>query len=271
MYVEVEKGVRIFVQDINPGQNARPIVFVHGWPLNHKMFEYQFNVLPAHGFRCIGIDLRGFGKSDKPWGSYAYDRLADDLFAVLQALHLENVTLLGFSVGGATAIRYMARYNGQFISKLILADAAAPAFAEQPNVPSGVPLEQANAMINQIYVNRPKFLQDLSLMFFNRNLGPAMLDWFISLSLEASSYATIKILQELVREDLTKDLSKITVPTLVLHGVHDQVVPFASGQLTQRQIPGSVLFPLYNSGHGSPVDQSEAFNKALLQFLSSNP
>lgn len=270
MYVEVEKDVRIFVHDVNPGPDSKPIVFVHGWPLNHKMFEYQTNVLPEHGYRCIGIDLRGFGMSDKPWGSYAYDRLADDLYTVLQALQLENVTMLGFSVGGATSIRYMARYNGRHVSKLVLADAASPSLVRQADSPYGVPMEQVNAMLNQIYVNRPKFLEDLALMFFNRNLGPGMLNWFVSLSLEAASYSTIKILQELARENVTKDLSKINVPTLVIHGVHDQIIPFASGQLTQSQIPGSALYPLYNSGHGSPVDQSDEFNKALLQFLSQN-
>lgn len=270
MYVEVENGVSIFVQDINPGPGSRPVLFIHGWPLNHKMFEYQFNILPQHGFRCIGIDLRGFGQSSKPWGSYAYDRLADDLFRVFEALQLENATLLGFSVGGAVSIRYMSRYNGHHIFRLVLADAASPSLVQQTDSPYGLPMKQADTMIRQIYVNRPEFLRDLSLMFFNRNLGPSMLDWFVSLSLEASSYATIKLLQELAKENVTKDLDKIAVPTAVFHGVHDQIVPFESARLTQQQIKGAVLYPLGNSGHGSPIEQADEFNAALIQFLTNN-
>lgn len=270
MYVEVENGVPIYVHDINPGTGSGTIVFIHGWPLNHKMFEYQFNVLPQHGFRCIGIDLRGFGQSGKPWGSYAYDRLADDLFAVLQALQLENVILLGFSVGGAVSIRYMSRYNGRHVAKLVLVDAASPSLSRQADSPYGTPIEQVNAMLGQLYVNRPKFLHDLSLMFFNRNLGPDMLDWFVSLSLEAAPYATIKILEELGKENVTKDLSTIKVPTAVFHGIHDQVIPFKSGGLTQQQIAGSTLYPLNNSGHGSPIEQADEFNHALIRFLSQS-
>ncbi|WP_100486212.1 alpha/beta fold hydrolase [Sporolactobacillus pectinivorans] len=270
MYVEVEHDVHIYVHDINPGSGGATIVFVHGWPLNHKMFDYQFNVLPQHGFRCIGIDLRGYGQSDKPWGSYAYNRLADDLFAVLQALQLENIILLGFSVGGAVSIRYMSRYKGRHIAKLVLVDAAFPSFVKQADSPYGISPEQANILISQIYANRPKFLHDLSLMFFNRNLGPDMLNWFVALSLEAAPYATIKILQELAREDVTNDLSSIAVPTAVFHGVHDQVIPFESGRLTQNRITGATLYPLNNSGHGSPIEQADAFNAALIQFLAQS-
>jgi non-heme chloroperoxidase len=103
MYIEVEKDIRVFISDLNPGQGTRPVVFLHGWPANHRMFEYQYNVLPLYGFRCIGIDLRGFGMSDKPWHGYSYDRLADDLSAVLESLQLEEAALVGFSIGGAIA------------------------------------------------------------------------------------------------------------------------------------------------------------------------
>ncbi len=269
MYIEVEKVVHIFVQDINPGPGSKPIIFVHGWPLNHKMFEYQFNILPKHGFRCISIDLRGCGKSDKPWGSYSYDLLADDLYMVLNALQIEDATLLGFSVGGAISIRYMSRYNNQHISKLALVDAASPAFIKQADSPYGLPIDAANALLNQFYMNRPKALNDLSLMFFNRNLGPAILDWFVELGLESASYATIKILEEIIKENLTQDLSKINVPTGVFHGVHDQIIPYPSGQLTQQKIKNAQLFPLDNSGHGSPIDQANEFNSMLLQFLNT--
>src|SRR3954471_6549766 len=109
-YVKVASGVNIYVEDINRNSN-KTILFVHGWPANHKLFEYQFNVLPAMGYRCIGIDLRGFGKSDKPWEAYTYDRLADDIHQIVKALRLQNFILAGHSVGGAIATRYMGRHN----------------------------------------------------------------------------------------------------------------------------------------------------------------
>jgi non-heme chloroperoxidase len=124
-FVSVEPGVSIYMEDINPG-GSKTIVFLHGWPLSHKQFEYQFDVLPAMGYRCIGIDWRGFGKSDKPMSGYNYDRLADDIRTVVGALQLKNFTLVGHSTGGAIAIHYMARYNGYGVSKLVLIDAAAP-------------------------------------------------------------------------------------------------------------------------------------------------
>jgi non-heme chloroperoxidase len=101
-------GVSINIEDVGTG---RPIVFIHGWPVNHEMFEYQFTELPKHGYRCIGIDLRGFGDSDKPWNGYSYDTMADDLRAVLDNLNLQNVVLVGFSMRGAIAIHYMARHR----------------------------------------------------------------------------------------------------------------------------------------------------------------
>ncbi|GGE71518.1 alpha/beta fold hydrolase [Priestia taiwanensis] len=266
MYIEVEKGVHLFVQDIDPGPGSKPIFFVHGWPLNHKMFQYQFNVLPQYGFRCISMDIRGNGQSDKPWGGYSYNRLADDLAVVLDALKLENIVLLGFSIGGAITIRYMSRYGGRHVAKLALVDAVSPAFVKSPNSPYGVPKEQATTLINQMYDNLPKFLDDVSLTFFNRNLGAATLNWFAELGRESASYALIKLLQEAAREDVTDDLSKINVPTAIFHGVHDQLIPFKSGELTNQKIKGSQLYPLYNSGHGLPIDQSHEFNKLLMQF-----
>lgn len=186
---------------------------------------------------------------------------------VIEALQIENLALLGFSVGGAISIRYMSRYRGRHISKLALVDAVSPSFVKQPDSPYGVTAEQATALINQMYFNRPKFLHDVSLMFFNRNLGPDMLDWFVDLGLESASYALIKILQEAAKEDVTNDLGHIHVPTGIFHGIHDQLIPFKSTQLTQKKIKGSVLYPFDNSGHGLPIDQADDFNKMLMHFL----
>ncbi len=114
-YIKTEEHVTLFVEDIGHG---RPIIFLHGWPLNHKMFEYQMNELPKRGFRFIGVDLRGYGQSDRPWEGYDYDTMADDVKAVIYTLQLENAILAGFSMGGAIAIRYMARHEGADVDKL---------------------------------------------------------------------------------------------------------------------------------------------------------
>ena len=267
MYIEVEKGVRIFVQDVNPGEGSFPVVLVHGWPANHKMFEYQYNVLPHYGFRCLGIDLRGFGQSDKPWHGYSYDRLADDLSVVLETLHLEMAALVGFSIGGAISIRYMSRHGGRRIGKLALVDAAAPVFTQRPDYPYGLPVEQVNDLIRRTYKDRPKMLANFGEMFFNRNIGPDLLDWFHGLGLEAASYATIQCLFSLRDEDLRKDLGQIRVPTGIFHGAHDRIVSFANARVMQRAIAGSRLYPFYNSGHGVVIDEPEAFNAALIGFL----
>ena len=116
--IEGRNGVKINVEDL--GGAGNPVVFIHGWPVNHNMFEYQFTELPKHGYRCIGIDLRGFGDSDKPWDGYNYDTMADDAKVVLDTLNIENAALVGFSMGGAIAIRYMARHKGTHIKKLAL-------------------------------------------------------------------------------------------------------------------------------------------------------
>ena len=270
MFVTVEPGVRVFVSDLNPDAGSRPVLFLHGWPLHHGMFEYQYNVLPAYGYRCIGMDYRGYGQSDKPWGGYAYDRLADDVAAVVEALGLQDAALVGFSIGGPISIRYLSRHaNHQCtrIRKLALIDAAAPAFARRPDNPYGMPADQINDLIRQTASNRPKMLRDLSLQFFNRNVGPDLLDWFLAMGMEAASHATIRFLATLRDEDVTADLRAIRVPTALLHGVHDQVVPFGTAQRLQQLLPGSILRPLYNSGHGSVVDEMDAVNAALLEFL----
>ena len=148
-FIRTEPGVNIYVEDVNP-EGEKTILFVHGWPLNHHLFEYQYNSLPEMGFRCIGIDMRGFGQSDKPWRGYDYNRMADDLLMVIQALRLQNITLVGHSMAGAISIRYMARHNGYGVSKLVLVDAAAP---------TGFTKETADRLFTQARNDRPNMLK----------------------------------------------------------------------------------------------------------------
>ena len=266
-YVRVEPNVKIYVEDLNP-EGSKTILFLHGWPGSHELFEYQFDQLPKMGYRCIGIDTRGFGKSDKPWGGYDYDRLADDVRCVIEALELEDITLGGHSTGGAIAIRYMARHNGYGVSKLALFAAAAPSLIQRPYFPYGLPKEAINAIIQETYNDRPKMLSDFVNMFFFQHITEPFADWFFELGLEASGWATASIANTwLGEESLFSDLGKIEVPTLILHGIHDKVCLFALAEAQKQSIKNSKLVPFDFSGHGLFYDQRDKFNKELTQFI----
>lgn len=256
-FVAVELGVNIYVEDINPS-GSKTIVFLHGWPLSHKQFEYQFNVLPQKGYRCIGIDWRGFGQSDKPWEGYTFDRLADDIRAIVDVLDLENFILVGHSTGGAIAIRYISRHNGFGVSKLVLIDAAAP---------TGFTAETAKKLLEETLNDRPKMMQGVTDSFFFQYITDSFSDWFLHMGLQAASWSTAAVIVLLRDETLHVDLPKILVPTLIVHGIHDKVIPFAQAQELNQKIRHSQLIPFHYSGHGAFWEERDRFNQVLLQFI----
>ena len=256
-YVTVESGVKLYVEDINP-EGSKTIVFLHGWPLSHKQFEYQFNVLPFMGYRCIGIDWRGFGKSDKPISGYNFDRLADDIRAVVDVLQLDNFTLVGHSTGGAIAIRYMSRHNGYGVSNLVLIDAAAPI---------GFSTETATRFLTQALNDRPKMMREVTENFFFQYITSSFSEWFFQLGLQAAGWSTAAIIITLRDEKLYADLPKILVPTLIVHGVHDKVIPFAQAHELNQQIKNSQLVPFHYSGHGLFWEERDKFNELLRKFI----
>jgi non-heme chloroperoxidase len=266
-YIEVERGIRVFVEDINPN-GSRTVLFIHGWPVNHQMFEYQFDQLPQYGFRCIGMDLRGFGKSDRPWTGYSYDRLADDVRVVIETLCLQDVLLVGFSIGGAIAIRYMARHAAYGVSKLSLLAAAAPVFTKRPDYPYGLPKEEVNALIHKTLMDRPKMLSEFGSLFFASQISPDFRSWFQTLGLQASGHGTAMAAVSLRDEDVRKDLPKINVPTGIFHGVHDQIVPFQSAMVLNKMIVNSEFYRFEHSGHGVFYDELEKFNARFIRFLN---
>ncbi|MEI4768406.1 alpha/beta hydrolase [Psychrobacillus sp. FJAT-51614] len=255
-FVTVEQGVNIYIEDVNP-EGKKTILFIHGWPLNHKQFEYQFNVLPSMGYRCIAIDWRGYGNSDKPIRGYNYDRLADDIHVVIRALQLEDFTLAGHSTGGAISIRYMARYQGYGVSKLVLIDAASP---------SSVSEEVANMFITETLNDRPKMLRGVADIFFFQYITSPLSDWFFQLGLQAAGWSTAAIMRTLRDENVYNDLNKILVPTLIIHGIHDKVVPFINAQETNKLIKHSQLVPFQYSGHAPFYEERDKFNQLLIQF-----
>lgn len=257
-FIPVEPGVRVFVQDLLPTGN-RTILFIHGWPLSHLQFEYQYDVLPSYGVRCIGMDWRGFGNSDKPYLGYSLDRLADDIRNVIDAMQLSNITLVGHSAGGALIVRYMARHQGHGVSKLVMVDAQSP---------GSVPKDAANAFISQTLSDRPALLAGLPNQFFFRHITEPFANWFFQVGLGASGWATAAVMMTLRDQNVRNDLGAIRVPTLIAHGIHDQVVPFANAEETHRLIKGSVLVPFQYSGHVPFLDERERFNQVLLQFIA---
>jgi len=265
-YIQVEADVKIFVEDINP-RGRKTILFIHGWPLSHKAYEYQFDKLPKMGYRCIGIDTRGFGKSDKPKSGYSYNTLADDVRGIVETLKLRNFTLCGHSMGGATAIRYMARHKGYGVSKLALFGAAAPSLTIRPDFPYGLPKEAVTKFIEGAYNDRPKMLRDFGDIFLFQYATQPLSDWFFQLGLEAAGWATAECASTFRDESLFCDLEKIKVPTLILHGIHDKVCLYPLAEAMKQGIKNAKLIPFENSGHGLFWEERDKFNKELAQFI----
>jgi len=267
-FVDVKYNVKIYVEDLNP-ESKKAILFLHGWPGNHNLFEYQFDRLPGLGYRCVGIDTRGFGNSDKPFFGYDYNTLSDDVRVVVEAVGLRNFTLVGHSTGGAIAIRYMARHKGYGVSKLVLVAAAAPSLIKLPNFPYGIDKQTVLQIIEGTYNDRPLMLRDFGNKFFFQHTSQAFSDWFFQLGLQAAGWATAAVAQTWINEVLFTDMEAIHVPTLIIHGIHDKVVPFQLGEVQHNMIRNSRLVPFEYSGHGTFYEQKDDFNNIITRFIES--
>ncbi len=266
-YVTVDSKVKIYVEDLNP-ECEKTILFLHGWPGSHELFEYQFDQLPKLGYRCIGIDTRGFGGSDRPFSGYDYDTLSDDVRCVIDTLKLHDITMVGHSTGGSIAVRYMGRHKGYGVSKLVLCAAAAPSLIKRPNFPYGSDKETVLQIIEGTNNDRPKMLQDFGDIFFFLHITGAFSDWFFQLGLQAAGWATAAVANTWLKEVLFTDLGAIYVPTLIIHGIHDKVVPFQLGEIQNQLIKNSRLVPFEFSGHATFYDQRDKFNDVLVKFIN---
>lgn len=264
-YQKVQKDVKVAVYDLNP-QGKNVVFFIHGWPLSHKIFEHQYSVLPKKNIRCIAMDLRGFGKSDKPWTGYGYDDLADDVYDVIKNLDVDNVTLLGFSMGAAIAIRYMSRHNGFRVSKLALVGAAAPTFIQDNE--DGLTTEVIDDLIKKIYMDRLSMVKEFCEDLFASKVSNTLRKWINSLCFETSGYVTVKTAKSLRDENLNSDLDSINVPTAIFHGMRDKICPFDLALQLNERIKQSKLLAFKNSGHVVFYDEKEKFNKELIDFVS---
>jgi len=264
-YIEVENNVCLHVTDAGEG---RPIVLIPGWPLSDEMYEYQYNDLINNNFRVIGITLRGFGKSDKPYGDYNYDVHASDIKKILGILDIKDAVLCGFSMGGAIAIRYASKDDGAHISKLALFGAAAPIWTQRKDFPYNLPQSAVDDLIALNYLDRPKLLSNFAKIFSatETSLNEGIGSWLNWICLSASSYATAQCLIALRDTDLRSDLTKIKIPTLIMHGKKDKICSFDLAEQMKAGISNSHIVVFENSGHSLFLEETQKFNSELIKF-----
>ena len=264
-YVEVEPNVRLHITDAGEG---RPVVLIHGWPLSGEMYEYQYSVLIKNNFRAIGITLRGFGKSDKPYGEYNYDIHASDIKNVLNKLDIEDAVLVGFSMGGAIAIRYVSMYDGAHVSKLVLCGAAAPIWTRRNDFKYNLPKSDVDDLIELNNRDRPQLLSNVGNIFSatETSLNEGIKSWLYGINLSASSYATAECLIALRDTDLRPDLDKITIPTVIMHGKKDKICSFDLAEQMKASIKNSRIIAFEKSGHSLFLEEIGKFNSELMKF-----
>lgn len=264
-YIEVEKNVHLHITDAGDEQ---AIVLIPGWPLSDEMYEYQYNELINAGFRVIGITLRGFGRSSKPYGAYDYGVHALDIKRVLDQLDIKDATLCGFSMGGGIAVTYVSSYGSMHVSKLVLAGAAAPSWTQREDFPYNIPKSDVDDLIALNNTDRPKLISNFAKIFSatETTLNEGIGNWLTDINLSASSYATGKCLMALRDTDLRSDLKKIKIPTMIMHGKKDKICSFDLAEQTLKLIPHAQLVAFEKSGHSLFLEETKKFNAELIKF-----
>jgi pimeloyl-ACP methyl ester carboxylesterase len=232
------------------------------------MYEYQYNDLINNKFRVIGITLRGFGQSNKPYGAYNYDIHASDIKKVLSKLDIKDAVLGGFSMGGSIAIRYISVYKGAHVSKLALFGAAAPIWTQRGDFPYNLPKSAVDELIALNYKDRPKLLSDFAKIFSSTetSLNEGISSWLNGICLSASSHATAQCLIALRDTDLRKDLARIKIPTVIMHGKKDKICSFDLAEQMKAGISKSHIVAFENSGHSLFLEETQKFNAELIKF-----
>ena len=255
------------------GQGA-PVVLIHGWPLDHTMWEHQAVALAKAGSRVIAYDRRGFGRSSRPWTGYDYDTLAADLNALLEELDLHNVSLVGFSMGGGEIARYIGTYGDARIARVAFVSAVPPFLLKTENNPEGVPQSVFDGMHDGIKKDRFAFLQSFSKDFYGQSMishpvSQAVLDWNQTVTSLAAPNATDDCVTSFSSTDFRADLAKVKVPTLVIHGDKDQTVPFGvSGERTAKLIPQAELKVYEGAPHGLFFTNKDQLTADLMTFIN---
>ena len=257
------------------GQGA-PVVLIHGWPLDHRMWEYQSVFLASRGLRVIAYDRRGFGQSSKPWSGYDYDTLADDLKAILDALELQDVTLVGFSMGGGEVARYMSRHGGVRVGKVAFVAAVTPYLLKTDDNPEGVDASVFQGMLDGLNKDRADFLNSFAKTFYGSAalgmgvaVSAAQAQWTLTMAMPASPKATLDCVHAFSATDFRQDLAAVHVPALVIHGDNDQTVPIASsGERTAQMLPHAQYVVYADAPHGLHLLNKDRLNEDLFAFAA---
>ncbi|MDP1844578.1 MAG: alpha/beta hydrolase [Sediminibacterium sp.] len=268
----ISDSIQIFYQEYGEGT---PVIFIHGWPLNHEMWEYQLYELSKYSLRCIAYDRRGFGKSDRPWKGYDYDTFADDLNQLIIQLNLSKVVLIGFSMGGGEVARYIGRYGTDKISKIVFISSVTPFILKTEDNPDGEERKNFDETIHKIETDRPAFLSGFGKKFYgvnslNQPVSKELLDWNQVLCLMSSAKGTVDCVRSFSETDFRDDLKKINIPVLIIHGDADDIVPIElSGNKTAELIPHAKYIVYENAPHGLFITEKEKLNTDLINFITA--
>ncbi|CAM3891234.1 alpha/beta hydrolase [Rahnella bruchi] len=266
-----QDGTQIYYKDWGKG---KPVLFSHGWPLDADMWDSQMNFLAERGYRAIAFDRRGFGRSEQPWEGYNYDTFASDINDLIEHLDLHDVTLVGFSMGGGDVTRYISRYGTERVTSLVLLGAVTPLFIKTDDHPQGVDKTAFDGIKAGLLKDRAQFISDFATPFYGTNQGMTVSDGVmtqtLNIALMASLKGTVDCVTAFSETDFRPDMAKITVPTLVIHGSADQIVPFeATGKLAAEMIKGAELKVYEGAPHGFAVTHQDQLNDDLLAFLTN--
>lgn len=269
-YITTRDNTRLYVKDWGSG---RPVIMMHGWPLSADTWDETAMAIANAGFRAIAYDRRGFGRSDQPWDGYDYDTLADDLAAVVAETGATDATIVGFSMGGGEVARYMSRHGGRNVAQAALIASVVPYMLQTPDNPNGVPQATFDQITAGLKADRAHFYTSFFKDFYGVGLvshpvSSEVIDWSRNVAMLAGFNATLGCANAFATTDFRPDLAAFTVPTLIIHGTADQIVPIdASAREAAAKIPHAKLIEYDGGSHGLFATHKDQLTGDLLAFL----